>query len=101
MNELITTNNELAINAKQKIINLENTIKELQKQEKQLREQLLKEMEDKGIVKFDSDELLITKKESTYRETFNTKKFKAENEDLYNDYVSFSKVKPSLLIKVK
>jgi len=101
MNELITTNNELAINAKQKIINLENTIKELQKQEKQLREQLLKEMEDKGIVKFDSDELLITKKESTYRETFNAKKFKAENEDLYNDYVSFSKVKPSLLIKVK
>ena len=42
-----------------------------------------------------------TTKAETERETFDSKQFKADMPELYDEYVKFSKVKPSVRIKVE
>ena len=58
-------------------------------------------MEKNGIVKIESDDLRINYIAETTRETFDSKQFKADMPDLYAEYVKFSKVKPSVRIKVE
>lgn len=75
--------------------------KELKRKEDAIRETLLKEMEDKGIIKIADENISITYKAPTERETFRTKDFKKDLPDLYDTYVEFTPVKSSLLIKIK
>ena len=75
--------------------------KELKEKKEKIREILLKEMEDKNILKLETENISITYKEPTERETFRTAKFKKDLPDLYDTYVEFTPVKSSLLIKVK
>lgn len=75
--------------------------KELKRKEEAIREIILKEMEDKNILKLESDNISITYKAPTERETFRTKDFKNDLPDLYDTYVEFTPVKSSLLIKIK
>lgn len=75
--------------------------KELKRKEDAIRETLLKEMEDKGIIKISDENISITYKAPTEKETFRTAKFKKDLPDLYDTYVEFTPVKSSLLIKIK
>lgn len=75
--------------------------KELKRKEDAIRETLLKEMEDKGIIKISDENISITYKAPTERETFRTKDFKKDLPDLYDTYVEFTPVKSSLVIKIK
>ena len=75
--------------------------KELKEKKEKIREILLKEMEDKNILKLENEKISITRKEPTERETFRTKDFKKDLPDLYDTYVEFTPVKSSLLIKIK
>lgn len=75
--------------------------RELKRKEDAIREALLKEMEDKGIIKISDENISITYKAPTERETFRTKDFKKDLPDLYDTYVEFTPVKGSLLIKIK
>lgn len=75
--------------------------KELKRKEEAIRETLLKEMEDKGIIKISDENISITYKAPTEKETFRTKDFKKDLPDLYDTYVEFTPVKGSLVIKVK
>ena len=75
--------------------------KELKRKEDAIRETLLKEMEDKGIIKISDENISITYKAPTEKETFRTKDFKKDLPDLYDAYVEFTPVKSSLVIKVK
>lgn len=75
--------------------------KELKRKEEVIRETLLKEMEDKGIIKISDENISITYKAPTERETFRTKDFKKDLPDLYDTYVEFTPVKSSLVIKIK
>ena len=58
-------------------------------------------MEQNGVVKIDTDEVLINYVASSNRETFDSKAFKDDFPDLYDNYVKISAVKPSVRIKVK
>lgn len=80
---------------------IEEEKKELIKKERTIREKLLKEMEDKNILKLENEDISITYKAPTERETFRTKDFKNDLPDLYDTYVEFTPVKGSLLIKIK
>jgi hypothetical protein len=71
--------------------------KELKRKEDAIRETLLKEMEDKGIIKISDENISITYKAPTEKETFRTK----DLPDLYDTYVEFTPVKSSLVIKIK
>lgn len=89
---------DAVISALKMIDEEEKKVKE--KQEK-IREILLKEMEDKNILKLKSENISITYKAPTERETFRTKDFKKDLPDLYDTYVEFTPVKGSLVIKIK
>lgn len=75
--------------------------KELKEKKEKIREILLKEMEDKNILKLENENISITYKAPTEKETFRTKDFKKDLPDLYDTYVEFTPVKGSLVIKIK
>lgn len=88
--------------AAENIAVFERMIKDAKQKEDILRAAILKEMEQKGILKIDIEDLLtINYVAATDRETFDSKAFKKDHADLYDSYVSISPVKPSIRIKVK
>lgn len=104
MNNLITTNNGnyvLDNFTSNRLAYLENQIKELKAIQDAIKESIQKEMEEKGIIKIENDELSINYIAESYRETFDSKSLKKDNEDLYNSYIKISPVKASVRIKIK
>ena len=102
--ELIKVENNLPVldnEISYQIAEFEKQIKVLEDQEKKLKQAILDEMEAKGFVKIDTDVMTITYVAATDREKFDTKKFREEHADLYDNYVSMITVKPSIRIKVK
>lgn len=76
-------------------------IKEIKEKEEELKQNILTEMENKNILKLETDDLTITYIAPAERETFDSKRFREENSDLYDEYVKFSPVKSSIRVKVK
>ena len=104
MEELIVLENDNFIlnNGTSRLIaDFETRIKELKEQEDDLKSRILAEMEEKGIVKLETDDLVVSYIASTDREDFDKKKFKEDNQDLYDEYVKMTPVKSSIRIKVK
>ena len=91
----------LTTEATNKIAELERTIAELKKIQDDVKKAIIEEMEQKGVVKLDNDVVTITYIAPTDRETFDSKKFKEEQPDMYDEYVKISPVKASVRIKVK
>ena len=104
MGELIKVENGMAVldaEAVRKIAEFEDDMKKLKQAEDKLEKDILAEMEEKGILKIENDTITISYIGATGRETFNSKKFRADNPDLYDEYVTISPVKSSIRIKVK
>lgn len=99
--ELITAEGILSIEVQQQITDIEKQVKALDEQKKRIRELLLSEMEAKGIKKLDNDFFSVTYVAPTYKETFDSKKFKVDYEDLYNKYVKISDVKSQIKVSLK
>ena len=98
---IININGVLSLEVQTKIVELERQAKAIKEAQDKLRKAILKEMEEKQIIKLESDEISITYIAETYKETFDSKALKAEDETTYNKYISISTVKPSIRIKVK
>lgn len=75
--------------------------KEAEKTEKELKEAILKAMEENNILKYEADDMLITYVQGTYKEQLDSKRLKAEQENLYNEYTKFVKVSPSVRITLR
>lgn len=104
MNGLIKVENGLCIldaEISSALAEFERIAKEVKKEEDELKEKILAEMEQKGILKVDTEDLTISYIAPTNRETFDSKRFRADNPDTYDEYVSISPVKASVRIKVK
>lgn len=103
MNEIVVIGDEGLLNPEisDKIAEFEKKIKKLKEQEDLLKQTILEEMEAKGIVKIENDDLLINYIAPTDREAFDSKKLREDNPDLYDEYIKISKVKASIRIKVK
>lgn len=104
MNELITIVDGatiLDINVANQIAEFERKAKEIEEAEKALREQIQKEMEEKGIKSVSTDSLLISYKQEYDRENFDKKRFRADHPDLYDSYISMTTVNASVSIKLK
>ena len=63
--------------------------------------ELLKAMEQGEVLKFENDDVRITYIGETQREDFDKKQFKADMPNLYDEYIKFTTVKPSIRIAVK
>lgn len=102
MNDIIRIENgHLAAQTVEYIRAIEARMKKEKEEYDAFKAELLQAMEQNGVVKIDTDEVLINYVAATNRETFDSKAFKADMPDLYNEYVKFSEVKPSVRIKVK
>lgn len=102
--ELIKVENEIGIldtEVSKKVAEFKKAIKEIKEKEEELKQNILSEMESKNILKLETDDLTITYIAPAERETFDSKKFREENSDLYDEYVKFSPVKSSIRVKVK
>lgn len=101
MNDLIQVENgKLAQQTVDYIIGVERQMKALKEQYDAFKTDLLKAMEQYGIIKFESENVRINYVGESDRETFDSKQFKEDFPQFYDDYVKFSKVKPSIRIKV-
>lgn len=103
MNEIVIFEDSGLLNPEisNKIAEFEKKIKKLKKQEDLLKQSIMVEMEAKGIVKIENDDLLISYVASTNRETFDSKKLREDNPDLYDEYIKITEVKASIRVKVK
>ena len=102
--ELIKRENNLSIldaETAQKIADFEKAVKEIKEKEDALKKAILEEMEQKGVLKLETDELLLSYVAGTTRETLDSKTLREELPDIYDTYVKISPVKPSIRIKLK
>ena len=102
--ELIKVENgnvALVDDAVKTIVEIENQMKELKQKQDDYKAILLEKMEENNVLKIDSEELTITYIAPSDRETFDSKTFREDHQDLYDEYVKFSPVKSSIRIKVK
>ena len=102
--ELIKVENEIVL-ASDQLINEALEIKYLEEKLKAKKDNLtlslLEEMKAKDIKKIETPDVIISYIDETERETFDSKKFKEENPDMYDEYVKFTPVKASIRIKAK
>lgn len=91
----------LAKSAEQELIRLEMAKKEIVRQHDELRKQILAVMEEKGIVKFESDALSIAYIPAGARTTFDQESLAVELPELYREYLKTSPVKASVRITIR
>lgn len=104
MNDLITIKDGTAlldVETSAKIAEFERKMKEIKEAEDALKQGILKEMEQKGILKVETEEMTISYVAPTDRETFDSKRFKFDHPDMFDEYVKLSPVKASVRIKIK
>ena len=102
--ELIKIENGLEI-ATQQLIDEALEIKLLEEKLKAKKDNLtlalLEEMEKKDIKKIDTPDVVISYISESDREVFDSKKFREDYPEMYDEYVKFSKVKSSVRIRAK
>lgn len=102
--ELIKIENDIALldtKISKQIADFERTIKEIEEKEKNLKQAILEEMENKNILKLENDDFIISYIAPSDRETFDSKSFKADHQDMYDEYIKMTPVKSSVRIKLK
>ena len=104
--ELIKVENGVSVlnaGASGELAKYERTIKELKAKQDDIKKMILEEMTAKNIkqIKDEVNNLTITYVNATTKEVFDSKRFRAENPALYDNYISISPVKSSIRISVK
>ena len=102
--ELIKIENDIVL-ATDQLVNEALEIKYLEEKLKAKKDNLtltlLEEMKAKEIKKIETPDVIISYIDETERETLDSKRFRTENPDLYDEYVKFTPVKASIRIKAK
>lgn len=93
--------NELSAQTLQVIVTAEVQADNAVKRRDAIREALLKGMLANGITKIETPELMINFIQGTDRETFDKKRFREENPEIYDDYIEFKPTKDSIRVKLK
>ena len=106
MNEIIRMENGITVldaETSGKIAEFERQLKAIKEQEEELKKAILEEMESKGIIKVydEINGISITYVAESYRETFDSKLFRKEHPDVYDEFIRMSPVKSSIRIKIK
>lgn len=102
--ELIKLYGEAAIldgDVANKIAEFERQVKAIKDKENELKEAILKEMEQKNLIKLETDALNISYIAPTERETLDSKRLREELPDIYDAYISIKPVKSSIRLKLK
>lgn len=104
MNDLITCENGKYIlkqGVSRRLAEYEKIIKRLKEQEDELKNSIMTAMEEYGVIKIDTDDVTVSYIAATARESFDSKKFKKDKPDMYDEYCNINPVKASIRIKLK
>lgn len=103
MNMLRTKKDEIALvpSIELKIYDLEKTIASLKAEQEELKAALKAEMEKRGVIGIDTDALQIRYIGETDVENFDKTRFRKENPDLYDEYITMKQRAAYVTIKVK
>ena len=104
MNDLITYENGnyiLKQGVGRRLAEYEKIIKRLKEQEDELKNSIMTAMEECGVIKIDTDDVTVSYIAATARESFDSKKFKKDKPDLYDEYCNLKPVQASIRIKLK
>lgn len=101
MNDLINADNVLSPFISKRLAHFEREVKAIKEAEDLLKKAILEEMEEKGIVKVETDDLVLTYVAPTDREKFDTKRLRSEQPEIFDEYVDIIPVKASIRLKVK
>ena len=85
----------------QEIINIDQAVKQAEERKKQLQEILKVAMERSNTVPLKTDRLSITYKQPSKQKRFDSKRLKEEKPNVYNEYLTVTDVKSSVLITIK
>ena len=85
----------------QKITSLLQMKKDLDEQEKQLKQELLKAMETYGVKSFETDHIKMTYVAPTTRSTIDSTRLKKDHPDIVEQYSKISNVSASVRVVVK
>ena len=84
-----------------KLAEFERIAEDIKAKQKELKEKILAEMENRGIVKIETDELMINYVAPYDKEAFDSKAFRKDNPDLYDEYIKITTVSASVRMKLK
>ena len=84
-----------------RLIWLTQSIKSMTEEKNRITEDILSSMQKDERDKIDTGVMLFTRNKGATRTTFNTTLFKAEHEDLYNQYTKVTKGAESLHLKIR
>ena len=102
MNDIkVIDNGALEVSVKERLLELTRQEKAIKEEKEALTASLLQAMEANNVVKIDSEEITVTYIAPTYKESFDSKALKADDEATYNKYIKISPVKASIRVKVK
>lgn len=101
MEQLMIRNGVLEPKTAQKLAELERTIKEMVEAEKELKQAILEAMERENIIKLEDENVSISYIAPFDRESFDSKAFRKDYPDIFDEYVRMTQVKPSVRIKLK
>lgn len=87
--------------AEETIISILSQKKELEEKEKALKDGFGEMMKKYNVKKWESDNISITLKADSTRESFDSARFKKDHPDLYDEYIKKSEVKGSVMFKIK
>lgn len=83
------------------IVTIEKEINKYKKIQENYKSKLLEMMEKNNVLKIDAENLSITRKAPTTRESLDSKALKNDMPEIYDEYVKITDVKGSVVIKVK
>ena len=78
------------------MIDIDSQLKALQKQRDTLLQGLKAEMEKAGVKKWETDSIRLTYVAPSKKETFDTKRFKADHPEIYSEYLRTTTTKSSI-----
>ena len=99
--QIIQKDGTLTAEAVEAIKQYENIKKRVESEYNAFKTSLLQAMEEHGVLQIKADGLTVSYVAPTEKETFDSKSFRANNPDLYDEYVKMSPVKSSIRIKAE
>ena len=100
-NIMITEDNQLSQVYDQDLYMALKDIRDMEDYISQIKQKLMEEMEEKGIIKVETDRLVVTKVSPSTREQFDKKAFREENPDLYDKYCKIASASGYIKIEMK
>ena len=92
---------ELSVQASNRLAEIESTIKAAKEAEEEIKRAIKEEMEQAGVISVETDKVKISYIRGSDRESFDSKAFRKDNPELYDEYVKIIKVDPSVRITLR